>query len=167
MKRSLNMTAKMPGLRAAICLAMLAMAPMAGADDHEGKHRSRVPPLPQYQQECGACHVAFPSALLPAESWQRVMNTLPRHYGVDASLDAPLQQQIGAWLAANAGSGKRASQAPPEDRITRGAWFVREHREVSAGTWALPAVKSAANCIACHVGAEQGDFSERSIRMPR
>ena len=59
------------------------------------------------------------------------------------------------------------SSAPPEDRISRSAWFRREHREVSAATWALPAVKSAANCGACHTQADQGDFSERHIRLPR
>jgi len=59
------------------------------------------------------------------------------------------------------------TDAPPEDRITRTPWFVREHREVSATTWKLPAVKSAANCGACHQGADQGDFSEHSVRVPR
>ncbi len=30
-----------------------------------------------------------------------------------------------------------------EDRITRAAWFLREHDEVPPPTWKLPAVKSA------------------------
>ncbi len=40
-------------------------------------------------------------------------------------------------------------------------------RKCTAATWKLPAVKSAANCEACHVQANAGDFSERNIRMPR
>ena len=61
----------------------------------------------------------------------------------------------------------RVREEPPQDRITRAAWFVREHDEVHAATWALPAVKSAANCAACHTRADQGEFRERDIRIPR
>jgi hypothetical protein len=95
------------------------------------------------------------------------MDNLPRHYGTDASLAPALTRKLSAWLEAHAGTGKRAREQPPEDRITRAAWFVREHDEVPAATWKLPAVKSPANCSACHTQAEQGDFSERHIRIPR
>ena len=47
-----------------------------------------VPVLPRYQQECAACHIAYPPRMLPAESWRRVLNGLPNHFGTDASLDA-------------------------------------------------------------------------------
>lgn len=146
-------------------IAALSMSPTAWADEHG--RGSRVLPSPEYKQECAACHVAFPPGLLGAASWQRVMNTLPRHYGTDASLDAATQAKLSAWLTANAGSGRRVVEAPPEDRLTRSPWFVREHREVSAATWKLPAVKSAANCAACHQGADEGDFSEHGVRVPR
>jgi hypothetical protein len=136
----------------------------ARADD---RRASRVPPLPEYTQECASCHLAFPPDMLPAASWRRVMDNLPRHYGTDASLDPAVTRKLSAWLEANAGSGKRAREQPSEDRITRSAWFVREHDEVSAATWKLQAVKSPANCHACHTQAEQGDFSERDIRIPR
>jgi hypothetical protein len=98
------------------------------------------------------------------------MANLPRHFGTDASLDAASTQEITAWLLQHAGTSKRVKREPappPQDRISRADWFVSKHREVAASTWALPAVKSAANCAACHPGAEQGDFSERNIRIPR
>jgi len=44
---------------------------------------------------------------------------------------------------------------------------VHEHGEVPSAVWRSPAVKSAANCAACHTGAEKGDFRERGIRIPR
>ena len=44
---------------------------------------------------------------------------------------------------------------------------MREHDEVPAATWKLPAVKSAANCAACHTQADQGDFNEHNVRIPR
>ncbi len=125
-------------------------------------------PMPaKVREECGACHVAYPAALLPAASWQRLMAGLGKHFGADASLDPALAKEISGWLAANAGTTKRVREAPPEDRITRSAWFLRKHDEVAAATWKLPAVKSAANCAACHPRADQGDFNERNVRIPR
>ncbi|WP_136414182.1 diheme cytochrome c [Herbaspirillum sp. ST 5-3] len=144
--------------------ALLCFNVAATAGDHG---RTRVPLLPAYQQECGACHVAYPPGLLPAASWQRLMNNLPRHFGTDASLDAATTKQLDTWLVANAGTGKRGSEEPPQDRITRSRWFTREHDEISASTWKLPAVKSAANCIACHVHADKGEFNEHDVRIPR
>jgi hypothetical protein len=123
--------------------------------------------LPGYRQECAACHLAYPPGLLAAASWQRVMSTLPRHFGTDASLDAASTKALATWLAANAGTYKRVREAPPEDRITRSAWFTRKHDEVPAAAWKRPAVKSPANCSACHAQADQGDFNEHNVRIPR
>jgi mono/diheme cytochrome c family protein len=122
--------------------------------------------LPIYQQECAACHMAYPPGLLPAPSWTRLMGSLGQHYGTDASLDAATVQRISRWLQTEAGTYKRAKQAPPEDRITRSAWFVSKHRELDAQVWRHAAVKSAANCTACHSGAEQGVFDDDSVKLP-
>ncbi|MBX3603684.1 MAG: diheme cytochrome c [Piscinibacter sp.] len=144
-----------------VLLAATAAAVLAHAD---GGAR-RVALLPAYTQECGSCHAPFPPGLLPRESWQRLMQNLPRHFGTDASLDAAAQSSISDWLASRASTRTRA--APPEDRITRSDWFRREHREVPAAAWGRPAVGSAANCGACHAGAAQGDFDEDQVRIPR
>ena len=138
-------------------------AALAG-DDQRG---SGVALLPKYKQECAACHVAFPPGMLPADSWRRLLSNLPRHYGTDASLDAATVSEIATWLSANAGTYKRVREAPPEDRITRSAWFIREHDEVPGAVWKRPAVKSAANCAACHMQADQGVFNEHNVRIPR
>jgi mono/diheme cytochrome c family protein len=128
----------------------------------------RVPLLPRYQQECAACHVAYPPGLLPAASWQRIMASLSKHFGTDASLDEAAVREINAWLQQHAGSGRRAVE-PPQDRITQSDWFLREHnaREVPPALWKSAAVGRASNCAACHTDAEQGRFSERAIRLPR
>jgi len=149
-------------LRAAVLPTLLATAAAAFAAE-----RSSPAPLPAYRDECGGCHVPFPPRLLGAAAWQRVMAGLPRHYGSDASLDPAVATQIGAWLQSSAGSGRRTRDDPPEDRITRSAWFVREHDEVPAAAWQRPAVKSAANCSACHPRAAQGAYDEHDVRIPR
>lgn len=147
------------------CCAALFFSHTAMADDD--RRAPRVPLLPQYQQECAACHIAYPPGMLPAASWQRIMNNLPHHYGTDASLDPDAVKQLASWLTAHAGTDRRVREEPPEDRITRSAWFIRKHDEVAAATWKLPAVKSPANCIACHTRADQGDFNEHNVRIPR
>jgi hypothetical protein len=111
--------------------------------------------------------MAYPPGMLPAASWQRLMIGLDRHYGTDASLEPAQVQQVSAWLQANAGTYKRVREAPPEDRITRSAWFVRKHREVDGAVWKRASIKSAAQCTACHVQAEQGNFDEHQVRVPR
>jgi hypothetical protein len=142
-------------------LLALCAAPSRGDD-----HGPSAPLLPAYQQECSGCHVAFPPGLLPAASWQRLMDTLPRHFGSDASLEPAQRLSIGAYLQAHAGSGRRAAE-PPQDRITLGPWFLREHREVAPDVWARAAVKRASNCGACHTQAEAGRYGERDILIPR
>lgn len=148
-------------------LMCLGASHAALADGDEGGGRRMLPLLPKYKQECAACHVAYPPGMLPAASWQRVMGNLSKHYGTDASLDAATVKELSTWLGVNAGTDKRAREEPPQDRITRAAWFIREHDEVPAATWKRASIKSAANCAACHTQADQGNFSEHNIRIPR
>lgn len=130
-----------------------------------GGTRTSMPP--QYTTECAACHTAYPPGFLPAASWDRIMGNLSKHFGTDASLDAATTQELTRWIKANAASSWRMRDAPPQDRITRSAWFVRQHDEVSASTWKRPAIKSASNCAACHTTADRGDFNEDNVRIPR
>ena len=145
-------------------LALLALLTAFGTARAESA--PKAPPNARHQQECGACHVAFAPGMLPAASWQRLMSDLPRHFGTDASLDPAGAREIGAWLSANAGTSWRTREQPAEDRITRSTQFVRKHREVPAGAWKLPKVRSAVNCAACHPRADQGDFDEHNVRIP-
>lgn len=152
----------------ATAVALLPVAMAVRAD--EGRASRSVPALPSYRAECASCHVAYAPSLLPAASWQRLMSGLSRHFGTDASLDARTAAEIGGWLQAHAGRDRRARQpdaAVAEDRITRSAWFVREHREVSAAVWSRPAIARSSNCAACHPRADQGVFDEHDIRIPR
>jgi mono/diheme cytochrome c family protein len=159
-------------LLAVLTLALSTLPTAHADDDDEGKYRTatRVVSMPLYQQECAACHVAYPPGLLPARSWQRLMSQLPKHFGTDASLDAKTTQQLATWLSANAAQatpGRQALPEPAQDRITQSAWFKRQHDEVGASVWKRPAIKSPSNCIACHTRADQGDFNERFVRIPR
>ncbi len=121
---------------------------------------------PTWKAECGSCHVAYPAELLPAASWRKLMAGLNDHFGTDATLDAKTAESITRFLETNSAT-KRKYATDPALRITETRWFRKEHDEVPARTWKNPAVKTAANCAACHTRAEQGDYSERTLRVPR
>jgi len=121
----------------------------------------------KFKQECSACHIAYAPGLLPAESWRKMMSGLDKHFGSDASLDAQENKEITDFLVANASTRWRGSGAPL--RISETRWFLREHdgEEINPAIWNSPKVKSPSNCGACHTKADQGDFRERNIRMPK
>lgn len=146
---------------------LVACASVAVARADSGKNS--VPLSPKYQQECAACHTPYPPGMLPAASWQRIMGSLNKHYETDASLDEASLREISGWLKTNAGTYKRVSEEPPQDRITQSAWFLRKHnaREVPPAVWKRASVGSAANCAACHSQAAQGSFSERDLKIPK
>ncbi|MEY2633094.1 MAG: hypothetical protein RIR00_1748 [Pseudomonadota bacterium] len=154
-----------------MALAALLLGSGMGASAHDG-HRFTLPA--DYREECGSCHVAYPPSLLDAPAWRAVLAGLEQHFGSDASLDAATRQNLGLYLERHAGRSAQlaARPAPGETapRLTRTAWFQREHRPghdgLSAGIWQNPAVKSPANCAACHTGAADGNFSEAAIRLP-
>jgi hypothetical protein len=148
--------------RWAAAAASLVLGSNALADDHRG----RTALLPAYKQECASCHVAYPPGLLPAQSWQRLMANLSQHFGTDASIEPAQIKQLEGWLVSNAAT-RRVQESPAEDRLTRSAWFVREHRKVSEAVWNRPSVKGPANCAACHTRADQGDFDEHAVRIPQ
>ncbi|MBP6582856.1 MAG: hypothetical protein KA204_05220, partial [Chromatiaceae bacterium] len=83
---------------------------------------------PAFEAECGACHLAFPPALLDARGWRQVMTQLDNHYGDNAGLDDKTRQAIETFLVRNAG-GDKVSGAPlakgEPPRLTATPWFKR------------------------------------------
>lgn len=159
-----------------LLLLPLFLLPISALADGGGK-LAPTAANPKWQAECSACHVAYPPALLPERSWRKLMGGLERHFGSDASLDAATAKEITAFLASQ--SADRASSrtsakvlrgiAPGDTplRITATAWFQRQHDEIRADVWKRPKVGSPANCAACHSGADQGDYAEHKVRIPR
>ncbi len=148
---------------AALPVLALVVATSAQAGSHNMLPRT---PLVAYQQECAACHMAYAPGFLPAQSWTHMMGGLDKHYGTDASLDAATVQQISTWLNTHAGTYKRVAEAPPDDRMTRSAWFERKHRKIDPQVWQHAAVKSRANCMACHTRADKGNYDDDSVSFP-
>ena len=141
---------------------------MAGSLPAHASEQGIAARNPAYQQECSACHVAYPPQFLSAASWRAVMGGLDKHFGSDASLDPASQGEILRYLETNAGRRDTSAAGKPQLRISETRWFVHEHaEELPRDIWKNPAVKSAANCAACHTAADKGDFSERTLRLPK
>jgi hypothetical protein len=122
-------------------------------------------------KECAACHMLYPSALLPARSWATMLDNLQDHFGENAALDEATTKAIADYLVANAadagGQGWRTfrdldPQTTPT-RITDLPWWKRKHEKrdrVSPTTLAKNGAKFRGDCKACHRGAEQGLFDD-------
>jgi len=145
------------------CLALAAL--LAGGAQAESKH---APLSPQYVEECGSCHVAYPARMLDAESWQAVLRGLDRHFEVDASLDPETLAALRVYLEGDARrKPTRSAAGTPLLRITETRWFRSEHDEVPRRLRQGPEAVAPANCAVCHTTAEQGSFAERSLRLPK
>lgn len=167
----------MRALRLIILAAAMVAAPFAFAD---GRDRGPdVAPVTNalYQQECASCHMAYQPGLLPARSWQRLMDNLADHFGDNAELVSADQAVITAFLVTHAAdrapekrarkiaTSLRAGDAPL--RITDTPYIRAKHRELPVRlVTGNPKVKSLAQCNACHIRAEHGSYSESQIDIP-
>ena len=149
---------------------LVATGGLAWADRHHrwGEGSATASLDPTYAKECGSCHMAFQPQFLPTRSWTALMNNLGSHFGENATLDDATSRAILTYLEANAGDaggygrylrGLPASQTPL--RITETPYWIREHQsEVRPAAFLDPKVKTKANCIACHAGAQQGIYED-------
>lgn len=153
-------------VRAALAALALAVLAPTGAALADGKHYTAD--NPRWRSECGSCHVAYPPALLPASSWQAIMKGLDKHFGTDAGLDPKTAAEVSAFLDQNAGRDRKAAEGATLLRISETRWFRREHgEELPADVWKRKSIGSPANCAACHRKAEAGDYSERTLEVPK
>lgn len=140
----------------------------------------RGPVLPDnatWRKECGDCHLAYHPTLLPARSWQRMLDEQADHFGEDLSLDDDTRAEITTFLTANAAETKLTEAAheimrtvPPDQapqRITETDYWKHEHREVDDVYWKSPKVKNKINCDACHFDAKFGTFEDSDMRLPK
>lgn len=153
-----------PGIRCAAIAAATCLFAVGTVAAASARDPAQADPASLYRQECGACHAAFAPRLLPPASWNAVMNDLPHHFGIDASVEPATQRRLATWLASHGAAGH---PRPDGDRITQSGWFRHEHSELPPAVWSRPSIKSPSNCGACHAGAESGVFDEHDVRIPR
>lgn len=129
-----------------------------------------------YNEECGACHLAYPPALLPLESWHKIMNGLGDHFGENAEIDQFKATHISDYLAQQVLPKEKSSKLnrmlrnmpdEPPLRISALPYFVREHDEIPERlVKENPEVNSFSQCDSCHKDAAKGWFDEHRVTIP-
>lgn len=135
--------------------------------------------LKSYQEECSACHYAYPPGLLPAKSWEKLLTetALHDHFGDNAELDAATLQAIRAYVLENAADKswyKRSrkialatAEGEPPLRITLVSYIKRKHQDIPEKmVKGNKDVKSLSYCDKCHTQAEQGVFDDDTVKIP-
>jgi cytochrome c5 len=164
------------GLAVLLAGTVAAVPSSKGSTDTAAAAPPGKTPSEVYQAECGSCHLAYPPALLPAASWQRLLGGLDDHFGENAELDPEMRAKLEGWLvehAAESAGSKRGrkilrslgGQVPL--RISQTPYILRKHEDVRSSVFARPSVGSRAHCNACHAGAERGDFDDDRARIPK
>ena len=145
-----------PDFFGGLAIAVLMMGGVAHAAQADGERSADRGGLAaaqadaNWKAECGSCHITFEPALLPAESWRKIMGGLNRHFGTDATVPAQVREEITVFLVSN--SNNHWTEPATPLRITETGWFKHRHseRNIPSYAWQDPAVMSPANCAACH-----------------
>ncbi len=165
-------------LRAMIIIAIIVFSGGASSWALSSVPPSGVITLPvnaDYASECGDCHNAFHPSLLPAASWQRLMSTLPDHFGEDASLDEETGRNLAAYLKTyasehwdtEAANNFRHVAAKAPLSITATPYWKRRHADIAKPIFKRKAIASKSNCAACHKDAASGRFDDQMITIPQ
>jgi nitrate/TMAO reductase-like tetraheme cytochrome c subunit len=172
---------KGPLLLFVLLLTLSSIAILKGEDEEEEHNERRgksgevyklnnrtgtMPVMNQkFKAECTSCHMLYQPSLLPAKSWTKMMSNLKEHFGENAELDPAVQKEITDFLVKN--SSNRFNSNQDGIRISETTYFKRKHDEISPSVFKRKGIGSAANCLACHSGAENNNFDEDNVRIPK
>lgn len=167
------MFSKMIGLTAAGMIALCAAS--VGAADVPGFEGQKLVVEDEIvRKECGDCHMVFPPSRLTKGGWQKIIASLNKHFGEDATLSAETAKHIEDYLVANALDAKGGIRTElrlkawakkgliDPIRITETPEWERHHpikdtyRKMSKEV----GYDRGSNCIKCHKGAEYGFYEE-------
>jgi hypothetical protein len=132
-----------------------------------------------YQEECEGCHFAYQPGLLPARSWELLLNAkaLRKHFGVDAELDDDTLKEIHDYAIDNAADKswyKRSRKiavatedGPAPLRITELRYISRKHHDIPEKMIkGNKGVKSLSYCDKCHTQAGEGVYDADTVSIP-
>ncbi len=131
---------------------------------------------PVWHEECGDCHLPYHPTLLPARSWNRLLDEQADHFDEDLGLDEETIAHLRRFMtshAADTGVSEPARKIfrsiPPHEtpiRITGTPYWKQKHSEIDDSVWKNPKVHGHGDCEACHEDAEAGTFEDAAMRLP-
>lgn len=108
-----------------------------------------------YLENCASCHIAIPPAVLPTQTWQRVLQD-PQHYSVIIKpLVDPARLIVWQYLQVFSRSQLREEEIPY--RISESRYFKALHPQIK-----LPRPLELSSCASCHIGASEYNFRRLS-----
>ena len=132
-----------------------------------------------YQDECGACHFAYQPGLLPAKSWEALLNAaaLRKHFGANAELDDDALKLIHdyavdhaaekSWYKRSRKIAVATAAGPAPLRITELRYISLKHRDLPEKMIkGNPGVKSLSLCDKCHTQTAQGIYDADTVSIP-
>jgi len=134
-----------------------------------------TPKMQLYFKVCGECHFEFPPSLLPAKSWELMMNSLEKHFGEDATLSARNTKLVLDFLTKNAAEKSKSEASYKISRslnevsgmqISKSAFWIKKHSEVKKEVYKRKLIRNRLNCVACHPQAKFGSFEDGDIDIP-
>lgn len=135
-----------------------------------------LPAHPLWEEECGACHLAYHPSLLPAQGWRAMFAQQQDHFGEPLGLDGATVDTLLGFATANSaeqGASEAAvriaatTEALPESlRITGLAYWRMQHADIDDAVWKTAPVHGKSDCGACHYDAGSGTFEDSAMRIP-
>jgi cytochrome b len=126
-----------------------------------------------WTRECGSCHLAYPSTLLPTRSWDRMLREQGEHFGEDLSLSPGVVRSLleeargnhsAPWAAWRLAHSAPSGESP--QRITELGFWRHAHRRLPESAFKQPVSAGRHDCESCHLDAASGIFQPRMIQRP-
>jgi len=133
----------------------------------------------EYLDECGECHFPYQPGLLPARSWDKLLNAeaMRDHFGDNAEMDTDTLRAIHDYAVENAADRswyKRSRKIAAETsegiaplRITELRYIKRKHHDIPEKmVKGNKGVKSLSYCDKCHTQADEGVYDNDTVSIP-
>ena len=144
-------------------------------------HMDGVKPVADktYKEECGSCHFPYQPGLLPAKSWEKLLNAtaLHNHFGEVADLDDATLKAVHDYAIDNSAdksfykrsrtitAATNGVEAPL--RITEVRYIKRKHHDIpDEMIKGNKDVRSLSHCDACHTQANDGVYNADTVSIP-
>jgi len=158
-------------------LTVLIFFPMRTlADDHNGEKALPRVTNEAYKANCGSCHFAYQPGLLPVRSWMKIIDTPSGHPGGDLSLDKKAKAEIIKYLDQNSAEKSHAKRSrkilasigsDTPTKISEIPYIREKHHKIKQEVFLRKSIGSRGNCIACHKTAENGDYDDDNVTIPK
>jgi cytochrome b len=158
---------------ALLYLTVLAPRDAAARKGDEERFKASLKAQP-WSVECSGCHLAYPPGILPAASWDRMLDEQHEHFGEDLGLSpakiAVLRDYARRMPPASWGAWKlqrSATAAGSPQRLSEVAFWRHAHHGLPDSAFRPPSSAGRHECEACHADAHSGIFHPRMIHMSK